>query len=119
MQLLLEQWASCNGMWRSSDFYIELKKKTRHRSFGCRKWLTKAELLVKYQSAEVVEAIVGAKRADAEVEKEFTRAHPDMHGVRTEDSWLGGFGMDKLIMISAIDRPIHAYSMHACNACIV
>eukprot|EP00438_Fugacium_kawagutii_P031128 Skav201752 [mRNA] locus=scaffold1973:85397:88605:+ [translate_table: standard] len=85
MQMLLEQWASCSGIWSESEFLIQIKKKSKHRSFGGRRWLTKGQLLKKYGSEEIVRQIVEAKEAP-EAQESQTRAHPDLNGVITPDS---------------------------------
>ena len=85
LQLLMEQWTQCEGLWTKSDFWIQLKSKRRNRKFGCRKWMTKSELTMKFGSAQVAQEIIEAKMLKEEVRKEQVRAHPDCHGTETED----------------------------------
>ena len=85
LQLLLEQWTAAEGQWQHSDFYIQLKTKHRNRKFGCRKWLTRSEMLTKYGSATIVDDIIAAKMSDDAVKAQQVRAHPDLHGKETED----------------------------------
>ena len=92
LQVLLEQWTACQGAWTQSQFYIKMKSKSKHRTFGCRKWLTQAELLGKYGDAAVVNAIIEAKMADPDVMASHVRSHPDMHGQISDDSWLTQVG---------------------------
>ena len=85
LQMLLEQWTMAQGQWQQSDFYIQLKQKKRNRKFGCRKWLTRSEMLAKFGSATVADEIIAAKLHDENVEATQVRAHPDLHGRDTED----------------------------------
>ncbi|CAK8995261.1 Uncharacterized protein SCF082_LOCUS4272 [Durusdinium trenchii] len=66
LQLLLEQWTQCDGVWAESDFVIECRRKTRHRQYGARVWLTRSELITKYQSVAVADSIIEAKEQDEE-----------------------------------------------------
>ena len=88
LQLLLEQWVTCGGQWKASEFYYQIKQKKRNRRHGCRKWLTLSELTNKYGSQDIAMSIVEQKLQDAEVAREQVRCHPDMHGVDTEESSL-------------------------------
>lgn len=84
----MEQWASANGVWSQSEFYLQVKQKRKHRSYGSRRWLTRGELLQKYGDSAVVDAIIAAKMADPEASKSQVRCHPDLHGQDTEASLL-------------------------------
>ena len=83
--MLLEQWTMAQGQWRHSDFYMQLKQKKRNRKFGCRKWLTRSEMLAKFGSASVADEIIAAQMHDENVKATQVRAHPDLHGKDTED----------------------------------
>ena len=80
LQVLFEQWISCDGHWTESSIYKQLKVTVRNRKTGARKWLTEAELTVKYGSARVAERIVQSKQNDAECSKTQIREHPDCPG---------------------------------------
>ncbi|CAK9097567.1 unnamed protein product [Durusdinium trenchii] len=84
LHLLLEQWSSCSGVWRQSDFWIQLKSKKRHRKIGCRRWVTKAELVGKLGSQQAAQEIIECKMMDPQVRSEQVRANPDCHGKETE-----------------------------------
>ena len=88
LSLLFEQWMSCAGLWAHSEFYIELKKKTTHRQYGSRVWLTRSEMAQKYGSMEVADNIIAAKENDPEIAATQIRLHKDMHGKDTPDSYL-------------------------------
>ena len=75
----------CEGCWTQSSFYLQLKEKKRNRSFGARKWLVRSELVQKFGSAAVADAIIQAKHADTEAAQSQIRAHPDLHGLDTPD----------------------------------
>ena len=86
LQVLMEQWASAQGVWTQSDFFLQIKEKKKNRRFGCRVWLTRSEMTAKYGSTTIAQQIIEAKEIDKEASKTQIRAHPDMHGVQTEDS---------------------------------
>ncbi|CAK8988834.1 unnamed protein product, partial [Durusdinium trenchii] len=73
LQLLLEQWTQCDGVWAESDFVIECRRKTRHRQYGARVWLTRSELITKYQSVAVADSIIEAKEQDEVASREQIR----------------------------------------------
>ena len=77
LQILYEQWLSCEGHWRESQILKELRTSTRHRRLGARKWLTVGELTQKYGSERVALKIKDAKESDPDMSVNQTRAHPD------------------------------------------
>ena len=86
LQVLMEQWASCEGHWSQSEFYLSIRQKAKHRSYGCRKWLTRAELITKYGSTEIANQIIQAKLDDEEASQTMVvRDHPDLHGRSSEE----------------------------------
>ena len=86
LQLLQEQWTQCSGIWSQSDFYIQLKSKRRNRKFGCRLWLTRAEMIIKLGSAEIADQIIEAKESlEESARQEQVRANPNLHGKDTKD----------------------------------
>lgn len=80
LAILYEQWVSCEGFWKESSLYKELKVKTHHRRLGRRVWLTFAEISKKYSSDRVATRIVEAKRSDPTICKTQIRDHPDCPG---------------------------------------
>ncbi len=52
--------------------------KTSHR--GGRRWLSKEQIAIKYQSTDVAEEICAAKEADQDLRSKDTKAHPDRPG---------------------------------------
>ena len=79
LQVLYEQWLSCDGHWTESAIYQQLKTSSRHRKKGARKWLTEAELALKYGSAVVAAKITLHKRSEPEC-KDQVREHKDCPG---------------------------------------
>ena len=93
LQLLLEQWTSCCGVWTQSDFWIQLKQKKRNRTYGCRRWFTRSEMVAKFGSQKTADEIIACKLCDPQVRATQVRAHPDCHGVESEDwGFTGGMG---------------------------
>ena len=91
LQMLFEQWTQCKGQWKESEFMISLKQKRRNRAYGCRRWMTKNEIIQKFGDVEIAEQIIAAKMDDS-VKGDQVRAHPDLHGKDTEDrAGFGGF----------------------------
>ena len=80
LAILYEQWCSCEGFWKESSLYKELKVKTHHRRLGRRVWMTFGEISKKYNSDRVATRIVEAKRNDAAVAAVQIRDHPDCPG---------------------------------------
>ena len=80
LQVLFEQWMSCDGHWSESSLYQQLKVSHTHRRRGARKWLTETELAVKYNSENIANKIVMSKLTDPEVKKLQVRDHPDAPG---------------------------------------
>ena len=54
-----------------------MKWKSRFRKRGCRKWLTFAEIEMRYGSKDIATAICNSKEADPELSKSQVRFHPD------------------------------------------
>ena len=86
LQVLMEQWASCNGCWAQSELLFQIRQKKKHRQFGCRRWLTRSELLGKFGSTDVADQIIQAKLCDDEASKTHVRANPDCHGIDSPDA---------------------------------
>lgn len=48
--------------------------------------MTKSELVQKFGSVTVAEAIISAKEHDEDAKRNQIRAHPDLHGLDTPES---------------------------------
>lgn len=80
ISILYEQWIECAGHWAESSLLQQLRYEKRHRRVGARKWLTYAELVLKYGNADCAYKICESKRRDPELAKEQIRSHPDCPG---------------------------------------
>lgn len=100
MQLLLDEWISCAGQWKSSALYKKIVQRKTTSSHGARVWLTFQQISQKYGSEEVARQIVEAKLAlDEDARKLQIKDHPDAPGVEA------GFRM----------RIVHVLSGHVLN----
>lgn len=95
LTILYEQWVSCSGHWRESQFFLRMSTSSRRKKFGCRKWLTQHELAIKYGSAEIAQSIVDAKESDDKLRLSHIRSHPDC-----KEPWLIGVHASFLTMCS-------------------
>ena len=77
LQVLMEEWMATAGDWREAKLYQRMTAKKTERKHGARVWLTRAQLLMKYGSQEIVEEIVTAKLSDPELKESHTKPHPD------------------------------------------
>lgn len=73
----MEEWLSTAGNWRESKLYQRMTAKKTERKHGARVWLTRAQLLMKYGSQEIVDEIVTAKLSDPDLKESHTKPHPD------------------------------------------
>ncbi|CAK9106672.1 Uncharacterized protein SCF082_LOCUS49684 [Durusdinium trenchii] len=78
LAVLQEQYEACAGNWKSSDFYMSILNSSRERKQGSRRWLTRQQVIEKYQSEEIGNAICDAKLRDPETAREQTKCHPDL-----------------------------------------
>ena len=77
LEVLREQWESCNGEWSKSQIYLSLKKTQAERKRGQRRWMTRRDLIVKHDSVEVADRIIANKMNNEETRAAQTKAHPD------------------------------------------
>ena len=77
LEVLREQWESCSGDWKNSQIYLSLRKTNAERKRGRRAWLTRADLVRKYQSEEIADRIIQNKLSNEELKKTQTKPHPD------------------------------------------
>ena len=88
LQVLMEQWTACGGIWSESEMFLQMRQKRKNRSYGSRRWMCLAELAAKFGSQETALQIVAAKENDTDASKNQIRPNPDLHGVDTPDSRL-------------------------------
>ena len=89
LQILLDAWSSCDGDWRSSELYLKMVSRKTASTYGCRKWLTRQQIALKYDNnMGLADTICDGKLADAELMKTHTKFHPDAPG--NEAGWAWG-----------------------------
>ena len=67
----------CSGNWTESQFYISIQESKRTRKQGTRSWMTRAQVILKYNDRELGNSICDAKLADAEMRKHSVKPNPD------------------------------------------
>ena len=88
LQVLLEQWLSCEGRWNESEFVKTVRAERHQRTKGRREWLTQKQLSVKLGSEDAAAKICEAKMHDPEASKSQVRTHRDMHGKDSAEPWI-------------------------------
>ena len=80
LQILMEQWISCNGIWKESTLCLRMSQKSSYKKRGCRAWLTYEQIVAKYGSESVAKQIVDSKWAisDKDARDRQIRRHPDI-----------------------------------------
>ncbi|CAE7253405.1 unnamed protein product [Symbiodinium sp. CCMP2456] len=61
--------------------YKSIKSTTRNGRRGIRRWLTKSQMLVIFDSAEIVDSIIARKETDDFLRSTEVREHPDCPGL--------------------------------------
>lgn len=78
LTVLFEEWAGSGEDWNSSELVVQMKHSRRHTKRGCRKWLTRQQLIDKYHSAETADDIIQHKLDNQMLSKTQVRWHPDL-----------------------------------------
>ena len=72
-----EEWLASNEAWKNSQWAINLKMYRGKETIGCRRWMTRAHLMKKYEeNEEAVNAIIATKMEAANRETQV-KPHPD------------------------------------------
>ena len=83
MAVLWEEWLHSSEDWSRSTYATSLKKTSSSESMGCRRWMTKGDILKKYDgNAELCDAMVHAKESDPVLSKSQIKPHPDAPSCR-------------------------------------
>lgn len=86
----------CEGHWRESTLYFQLRTEKKHRKRGSRRWMTVPEMAQKFGSLELAKRIAQAKHDDPEMSQTQMRQNRDLPGCTDMDSQLKlvgrGFG---------------------------
>ena len=78
LAVLLEDWIACDGCWVESSFYKRVTQRTTTSRRGCRVWLTREQIRIKYGgSHKIADMICDSKLNDPESFKHQTKVHPD------------------------------------------
>lgn len=90
--------------------YKTIKERKKHTSYGARVWLTKDQLIKKYDSVSIAEAIIASKLVDEETKRTQTKEHPDCPG---NEAW-----MSSHYVLRVLNACAHACSpMQSPQAC--
>ena len=72
-----EEWLASSENWKQSTWAVNLKTYRGTESIGCRRWMTRAQILQKYDgNVDAVDAIVATKMEPANKPTQV-KAHPD------------------------------------------
>ncbi|CAE7278142.1 unnamed protein product, partial [Symbiodinium microadriaticum] len=75
--VLFEAWEKCQGDWKTSSIYLNLKSISRTRRTGVRVWMTRAEVIAKFGETSA-DAIILRKQGDEKLRKSEIRRHPEL-----------------------------------------
>ena len=75
--MLQEQWTQCEGLWRKSTFFLQLKSENRNTRKGTRVWMTRGEAIAKH-GEEIGNALCDEKLRDENTRLEQTKPHWDL-----------------------------------------
>ena len=77
LQILMDSWSECKGEWRKSALFLKMTSRSSSSSFGSRRWLTRNQLVAKYNDQSMADAICNGKLGDEELKNTHTKPHPD------------------------------------------
>ncbi|CAE7828314.1 unnamed protein product, partial [Symbiodinium necroappetens] len=75
--ILFEAWEKCQGDWKTSSIYLNLKSISRTRRTGVRVWMTRAEVVAKFGETSA-DAIILRKQGDEKLRTSEIRRHPEL-----------------------------------------
>ncbi|CAE7212823.1 unnamed protein product [Symbiodinium sp. CCMP2592] len=75
--ILFEAWEKCNGDWKTSSIYLNLKNIKSTRRTGVRVWMTRAEVVAKFGETSA-DAIILRKLGDEKLKNSEVRRHPEL-----------------------------------------
>ena len=85
---LFEDWLQSGENWSKSKLLIRLRNKNSNAKKGCRKWLTRAEMVTRW-GEDVAQAMIDAKENDPERARKEIRPHPELP--KREVTWNAPF----------------------------
>ncbi|CAE7367143.1 unnamed protein product [Symbiodinium sp. CCMP2592] len=78
MSTLYEDFVSTGGKWKNGIIYKTVTSKRKNSSLGCRKWLTRSQLLQHFDNdKDIVDAVILRKETDPELRQKEIREHPE------------------------------------------
>ena len=78
MAMLWEEWLHSNEDWSRSTYATTLKRTSSSESMGCRRWMSRGDILKKYDgNTEHRDAIIQSKESDPVLSKTQIKPHPD------------------------------------------
>ena len=80
MSSLYEDFLQIEGNWRNSMVYKSIKRTSRNGRRGIRRWLTRSQMLVIFDSTSIVDSIIARKETDEYLKSTEIREHPDCPG---------------------------------------
>ena len=78
MQAMCEDFMACKGAWEKSTLFRRITSSKKNKKRGCRKWLTKSQLLEHFKDPKIVAAIIHRKMNDKILRKNEVRWHPEV-----------------------------------------
>ena len=75
--ILFEAWEKCQGDWKTSSIYLNLKSISRTRRTGVRVWMTRAEVVAKFGETSA-DSIILRKQGDEKLRTTEIRRHPEL-----------------------------------------
>ncbi|OLP87280.1 hypothetical protein AK812_SmicGene31512 [Symbiodinium microadriaticum] len=75
--ILFEAWEKCQGDWKTSSIYLNLKNVKSTKRTGVRVWMTRAEVIAKF-GEEATDAIILRKQSDEKLKATEIRRHPEL-----------------------------------------
>ena len=77
MQMLWEEWLSCNESWTTSTWVIQLQQTNSFTRTGARRWMTIKQIAEKYGCMDTAKEIVKTKEQDKVLAATQIKPHPD------------------------------------------
>ena len=78
MQTMYEDFIACSGSWEKSTLFRTITSSKKNQRRGCRKWLTRRQMLVHFKDPKLVAAIIHRKMKDKTLRKSEVRRHPEV-----------------------------------------
>ena len=81
MSVIYERWLACGEKWSRSSWVISMKKSHQHTKRGCRRWMTRKQIEMKYNDmgngVELAQEIITDKEENG-VEGVDWKRHPEL-----------------------------------------